>query len=171
MEEMEKGRPKSIGRWLQKKALDLWPPLVEKVLRSDTLQGVLLDQLEKRIIRELWVLADPSKPQRVHKDQEDMVWAFMQSFRRALERHQLSRETFQGLLRSLLLLAIMRQPFLSWKFLERIISEAKSLWGLRFFTISGGEPLLYRAVGKGILDLGAKHGDCFFLDVYQWYSN
>ena len=110
MEEMEKGRPKSIGRWLQKKALDLWPPLVEKVLRSDTLQGVLLDQLEKRIIRELWVLADPSKPQRVHKDQEAMVWAFMQSFRRALERHQLSRETFQGLLRSLLLLAIMRQP-------------------------------------------------------------
>jgi len=212
MEEMEKGRQKSIGRWLQKKALDLLPPLVEKVLRSDTLQGVLLDQLEKRIIRELWALADPSKPQRVHKDQEDMVWAFMQSFRRAVERHQLSRETLQGLLRNLLLLAIMRhredlqeaekkfaaqhegqepprflvisptkacnlrcqgcyasassgpgQPFLSWEFLERIISEAKSLWGIRFFTISGGEPLLYRAAGKGILDLAAKHGDCFFL--------
>ncbi|MGQ9554486.1 MAG: radical SAM protein, partial [Anaerolineae bacterium] len=56
---------------------------------------------------------------------------------------------------------------LEWDVFDRIITEAKSLWGMRFFTISGGEPLVYRSQGKGLLDMVAKHSDCFF----QMYTN
>ncbi len=52
---------------------------------------------------------------------------------------------------------------LEWDIVHRIVSEAKTLWGMRFFTISGGEPLAYRSQGKGILDLFAEHEDCFFM--------
>ncbi len=52
---------------------------------------------------------------------------------------------------------------LEWDVLERIVREARSLWGMRFFTISGGEPLAYRSQGKGILDLFAEFDDCFFM--------
>ncbi|MDR7434351.1 MAG: radical SAM protein [Armatimonadota bacterium] len=52
---------------------------------------------------------------------------------------------------------------LEWEVFDRIIEEAKSLWGVRFFTISGGEPLMYQSQGKGILDAAKKHSDCFFL--------
>lgn len=52
---------------------------------------------------------------------------------------------------------------LDWQVLERLVHEAKTLWGIRFFTISGGEPLAYRSQGKGVLDLCAQHEDCFFL--------
>ena len=52
---------------------------------------------------------------------------------------------------------------LEWNVFDRIITEAKALWGLRFFTISGGEPLAYRSQGKDLLDAVAKHSDCFFM--------
>lgn len=52
---------------------------------------------------------------------------------------------------------------LPWDVFDRIISEAKTYWGLRFFTISGGEPLAYRSQGKTLLDAAAKHDDCFFM--------
>ena len=52
---------------------------------------------------------------------------------------------------------------LDWTTFDRIITEAKTLWGVRFFVISGGEPLAYRSEGKGILDAAKKHSDCFFL--------
>ena len=52
---------------------------------------------------------------------------------------------------------------LEWNVFDRIITEAKTLWGLRFFTISGGEPLAYRSDGKDLLDMVARHDDCFFL--------
>ena len=52
---------------------------------------------------------------------------------------------------------------LEWNVFDRIITEAKTLWGLRFFTISGGEPLAYRSDGKDLLEMVAKHNDCFFL--------
>ncbi|MGB9893122.1 MAG: radical SAM/SPASM domain-containing protein [Candidatus Saccharicenans sp.] len=52
---------------------------------------------------------------------------------------------------------------LSYPILERILSEARSLWGSRFFVISGGEPLLYEDEGKGVMDLVEKFNDCFFL--------
>lgn len=52
---------------------------------------------------------------------------------------------------------------LEWSIIDRMIEEAKTLWGARFFVISGGEPFAYRSEGKGILDLIEKHPDCFFL--------
>jgi len=52
---------------------------------------------------------------------------------------------------------------LPWSVVDRIINEAKTLWGVRFIVISGGEPFAYRSEGKGILDLVEKHSDCFFM--------
>ncbi len=52
---------------------------------------------------------------------------------------------------------------LDWSIVDRMIEEAKTLWGARFFVISGGEPFAYRSEGKGILDLIEKHSDCFFM--------
>ena len=52
---------------------------------------------------------------------------------------------------------------LDWAVFDRLVTEAKTLWGVRFFVISGGEPLAYRSEGKGVLDMAEKHPDCFFL--------
>ncbi|MHA2609798.1 MAG: radical SAM/SPASM domain-containing protein [bacterium JZ-2024 1] len=55
------------------------------------------------------------------------------------------------------------RELLPWEVLDRIVMEAKRDWGLRFFTLTGGEPLLYRSQGKEILDLVEKHEECFFM--------
>jgi len=52
---------------------------------------------------------------------------------------------------------------LEWSLVDRIMEEAKSLWGERFFVISGGEPFVYRSEGKDIMELFEKHQDCFFM--------
>jgi len=52
---------------------------------------------------------------------------------------------------------------LSWSTFDRIIEEAKTLWGVRFLVISGGEPLAYRSEGKDLLDAVEKHSDVYFL--------
>ena len=52
---------------------------------------------------------------------------------------------------------------LDWQTLDKIIVEAHDEMGMRFFTISGGEPLTYQSEGKTILDLARKWRDCFFL--------
>jgi len=52
---------------------------------------------------------------------------------------------------------------LPWPVFDRLITEAKELWGNRFFVISGGEPLAYRSDGKDLLDVVEKHPDCMFL--------
>lgn len=52
---------------------------------------------------------------------------------------------------------------LPWSVTDEIITQAKELWGMNFFVISGGEPLLYKDDGKGILDLFEKHSDSYFL--------
>jgi len=52
---------------------------------------------------------------------------------------------------------------LPWSVTDEIITQAKKLWGMNFFVISGGEPLLYKGDGKGILDLFEKHSDSYFL--------
>lgn len=56
---------------------------------------------------------------------------------------------------------------LEWPYLDRVIRDAKELWGMRFFVISGGEPLLYRSEGKTLLDLFEEHHDCYFM----FYTN
>ena len=52
---------------------------------------------------------------------------------------------------------------LDWDIVDRIITEAKTLWGSRFFVISGGEPFAYRSQGKGITEIIEKHSDCIFV--------
>jgi MoaA/NifB/PqqE/SkfB family radical SAM enzyme len=52
---------------------------------------------------------------------------------------------------------------LEWSIVDRMVEEARDLWGDRFFVISGGEPFAYRSEGKGIIDLIEKHPDCFFM--------
>ncbi len=56
-----------------------------------------------------------------------------------------------------------RRNALEWSLVDRILNEAKALWGERFFVISGGEPFAYRSEGKDIMDLFEKHQDCFFM--------
>jgi len=52
---------------------------------------------------------------------------------------------------------------LDWDIVDRMITEAKTLWGARLFVFSGGEPFAYRSQGKGILELIEKHSDCAFI--------
>jgi MoaA/NifB/PqqE/SkfB family radical SAM enzyme len=52
---------------------------------------------------------------------------------------------------------------LPWSVLDRIVGEAKTLWGVPLFVFSGGEPLVYRSQGKDLLDIVEKHSDCLFL--------
>ena len=56
-----------------------------------------------------------------------------------------------------------RRNALEWSLVDRIVDEAKALWGERFFVISGGEPFAYHSEGKSIMDLFEKHQDCFFM--------
>jgi MoaA/NifB/PqqE/SkfB family radical SAM enzyme len=43
------------------------------------------------------------------------------------------------------------------------VSDAKRLWGVPLFVISGGEPLMYASQGHDIMDLVERHDDCLFL--------
>jgi len=52
---------------------------------------------------------------------------------------------------------------LEWPILDRIITEAKQLWGIRFVVFSGGEPLIYHSAGKDILDIVERNPDLLFL--------
>lgn len=52
---------------------------------------------------------------------------------------------------------------LAWDTVDRLITEAKSLWNARLFAISGGEPFAYRSRSRGILDIAEKHDDSFFM--------
>ncbi|MDI6840521.1 MAG: radical SAM/SPASM domain-containing protein [bacterium] len=52
---------------------------------------------------------------------------------------------------------------LQFSVFDQVITDAKSAWGINFFVISGGEPLIYRSEGKSFLDIAEHHSDCFFL--------
>lgn len=52
---------------------------------------------------------------------------------------------------------------LDWDIVDRMITEAKTLWGARLFVFSGGEPFAYRSEGKGMLELIEKNPDCAFI--------
>lgn len=52
---------------------------------------------------------------------------------------------------------------MKWSTFDRIITEAKELWGVRFIVISGGEPLAYRSEGKDLLDAIERHPDIYFM--------
>ncbi|MGV8093780.1 MAG: radical SAM/SPASM domain-containing protein [Mangrovibacterium sp.] len=46
---------------------------------------------------------------------------------------------------------------------RRIVQESHDIFGSRFMTISGGEPLMYHSQGKTILDIFEEFKDTFFL--------
>jgi MoaA/NifB/PqqE/SkfB family radical SAM enzyme len=53
---------------------------------------------------------------------------------------------------------------LPWSTVDRIISEAKALWGTRFMVISGGEPfVLIVPKARGYSTSLKKHDDCLFM--------
>jgi len=52
---------------------------------------------------------------------------------------------------------------LPWSILDRVVTEAKALWGIPLVTFSGGEPLAYRSEGKDVLDIVQKHADLLYL--------
>jgi MoaA/NifB/PqqE/SkfB family radical SAM enzyme len=52
---------------------------------------------------------------------------------------------------------------LDFAVVDRIVREQKELWASHFTVLSGGEPLMYRSQGKGVLDLARRHPDTFFL--------
>jgi MoaA/NifB/PqqE/SkfB family radical SAM enzyme len=54
-------------------------------------------------------------------------------------------------------------PTLEFDVVDRIVQEQEDLWGSHFTVLSGGEPLMYRSHGKGVLDLARRHPDMFFL--------
>ncbi|PWH13645.1 MAG: radical SAM protein [Ardenticatenia bacterium] len=56
---------------------------------------------------------------------------------------------------------------LDWETFNRVVDDAKRQWGLRFITISGGEPLAYRSNGYDLIDFVKRHNNCFF----QMYTN
>jgi len=55
------------------------------------------------------------------------------------------------------------ETLLEWPLLNQIVADAYINMGIRFFVISGGEPLLYKSEGRTILDLAELWNDCFFL--------
>jgi MoaA/NifB/PqqE/SkfB family radical SAM enzyme len=50
-----------------------------------------------------------------------------------------------------------------YPFFDRMVGEVHDDWGVRFITISGGEPFMYNSEGKTILDIFKKYSDMFFL--------
>lgn len=200
---------KNLAQRLSQGSVDLTSSFVEQALRSDTLRGLVMNELEKRLVAQTKSGA-AARPARVLQDQLDMAHAVMRSINRALERKQLAPNVVHRLLKIMLtnwllhpeevesiaqrfaerhggnkpLVTMVISPTkacnlhcvgcyassgmktterLEWEVFDRIITEAKTLWGLHFFTISGGEPLAYRSDGRDFLDAAARHDDCFFL--------
>jgi len=56
---------------------------------------------------------------------------------------------------------------LDWDIVDRVVREARELWGVQFIVISGGEPMAYRSQGKTLLDLAEAHPDNYFM----FYTN
>lgn len=52
---------------------------------------------------------------------------------------------------------------LDWRTFDRVVGEARELWGVRLVVLSGGEPMAYRSNGLGVLDMAERHPDCMFL--------
>ena len=49
-----------------------------------------------------------------------------------------------------------------YAYVDRIIREAHDVFGSRFITISGGEPLMYKSEGRTLFDIFENYNDMFF---------
>jgi len=54
-------------------------------------------------------------------------------------------------------------PTIPYDYVDKIVGEVHDLFGSRFITISGGEPLMYHSDGKTLFDIFEKYNDMFFL--------
>ncbi|MHB8896580.1 MAG: radical SAM/SPASM domain-containing protein [Candidatus Geothermincolia bacterium] len=54
-------------------------------------------------------------------------------------------------------------PSMAYSDLERLVAEARRLWGIKVVVFTGGEPLLYRSESKGVLDIVESNPDLLFL--------
>jgi MoaA/NifB/PqqE/SkfB family radical SAM enzyme len=45
----------------------------------------------------------------------------------------------------------------------KVIKEMREYWGARFVVVSGGEPMMYKWNGKGVMDIYREHPDSLFL--------
>jgi MoaA/NifB/PqqE/SkfB family radical SAM enzyme len=52
---------------------------------------------------------------------------------------------------------------LHWSVFDRVLTEAKELWGVKVVVITGGEPFAYRSDGVELLDVVQKHRDSLFV--------
>jgi sulfatase maturation enzyme AslB (radical SAM superfamily) len=52
---------------------------------------------------------------------------------------------------------------LDWDIVNRIVNDAREIWGTQFIVISGGEPMAYTSQGKNILDLVENNPHTFFM--------
>ncbi len=50
-----------------------------------------------------------------------------------------------------------------YPYVDRVVSEVHDFWSVRFITISGGEPFMYRSNDKSLIDIYRKYDDMFFL--------
>lgn len=50
-----------------------------------------------------------------------------------------------------------------YSYVDRMVGEVHDDWGVRFITISGGEPFMYRSEDKTLLDIFKNYNDMFFL--------
>lgn len=61
----------------------------------------------------------------------------------------------------------IKSPGLDYKTIDKIVDEAYNVWGNRFMTISGGEPLMYSHDGKTLFHIWKKYPEMFFM----FYTN
>jgi MoaA/NifB/PqqE/SkfB family radical SAM enzyme len=54
-------------------------------------------------------------------------------------------------------------PGLDYSLVQRIVDDKLNLWGGHFTVLSGGEPLLWKSQGKGVLDLAEENPEHIFL--------
>ena len=50
-----------------------------------------------------------------------------------------------------------------YPYVDRVVSEVHDCWGVRFITISGGEPFTYKSEDKTLVDIYRKYNDMFYL--------
>jgi len=50
-----------------------------------------------------------------------------------------------------------------YSYVDAVVGEVYDSWGVRFVTISGGEPFMYKSQDKTLLDIYKKYNDMFFL--------
>lgn len=204
----------SVRNWthqISEGSADLTLKVLEQSLWSDALRDWVIEEVTEHILTRKGTFMDPRRPRQVQLDKRDMMRALASSFRRALERKQISRPVLHKLLRAafanyldemqdqesknavqefarkhqnqkppnLLVISPTRTcnlrctgcyasagpsgERLDWPLFSRIVSDAKKLWGVRFFVISGGEPFAYRSEGKSLIDMAQAHQDCFFM--------